>query len=303
MTRARHAVPLVLQGRPFLTGDALAAGVSRDALAGSTYRSLFTGVHAEANLEVTLGLRCDGARLLLPTQAAFSHWTAAGLLGLPVPGGADSAVQVTIPAPLAVPKVRHLCGHSRLLADADVTEVEGRRVTTAERTFLDLSARTSLAELVVLADAACAAGRATPDSLSAAVDGWSKRRGVVRARDAVTLVEPKSESPMETRTRLVLVLGGLPRPEAQVNLFDAYGQWVARCDLCYRDARVVIEYDGADHLTKGRFAADLDRVRRIEEAGYIVLRFAAQHIYGQPAYVVATVRRALERSGWLRQAG
>jgi hypothetical protein len=36
---------------------------------------------------------------------------------------------------------------------------------------------------------------------------------------------------METRLRMVLVLGGLPRPKAQVKIYDSNGRFVGKPDL------------------------------------------------------------------------
>lgn len=38
---------------------------------------------------------------------------------------------------------------------------------------------------------------------------------------------------METRSRLVLVLRGLPRPELQYTVYDELGEFIARLDMAY----------------------------------------------------------------------
>lgn len=43
---------------------------------------------------------------------------------------------------------------------------------------------------------------------------------------------------METRSRLILVLRGLPRPELQVAVYDAAGVFVARLDMAYPRLRL-----------------------------------------------------------------
>ena len=49
---------------------------------------------------------------------------------------------------------------------------------------------------------------------------------------------------METRLRMLLVLGGLPRPQAQAQLFSTAGRFVARVDLLDAEPGLAIEYDG-----------------------------------------------------------
>ena len=58
-------------------------------------------------------------------------------------------------------------------------------------------------------------------------------------------------SPMETRLRLVLVLRGLPRPEAQYAVLDDRRRRAVWLDLAYPAHRIGIEYEGADHTARG----------------------------------------------------
>jgi len=90
--------------------------------------------------------------------------------------------------------------------------------------------------------------------------------------------------------RMLFVLAGLPRPEAQVTIWN--GLLIAgRVDLYYREARLGIEYDGATH--DGNLAEDNRRQNRLLEAGVRLLRFTAGDIYNSPDVVVAQVRREL----------
>src|SRR2546425_688746 len=69
-------------------------------------------------------------------------------------------------------------------------------------------------------------------------------RGLINLRQVALHAEPKAESVMETRLRMLLVLAGLPRPEAQVPVHDRYGRFVGRPDLFYPELRLGLEYDG-----------------------------------------------------------
>jgi len=100
---------------------------------------------------------------------------------------------------------------------------------------------------------------------------------------------------METRLRLLLVRGGLPRPLAQVAIYDQAGFYLGRPDLSYSDARLAIEYDGFSH--RDSLASDNRRQNGLIDAGYRILRFTAIDVLNTPASVVALVRRALGRSG------
>jgi very-short-patch-repair endonuclease len=98
---------------------------------------------------------------------------------------------------------------------------------------------------------------------------------------------------METRLRLVLVAGGLPRPVTQFEVRDRDGVFVARLDLAYPSRRLGIEYEGDHHRGRGVFQQDLRRLNALRACGWTVLRFAAADLYRNPDRVVATVRAAL----------
>ena len=119
-------------------------------------------------------------------------------------------------------------------------------------------------------------------------------KGIARLRKAVELAEPATESPMETRLRLLLGFAGLPRPHAQVELFDASGQFLARTDLYYPEQRLAIEYDGGTH--RESLVEDNRRQNRLLEAGYRLLRFTAADLAKNAELVVAQVAKALRVS-------
>ena len=97
---------------------------------------------------------------------------------------------------------------------------------------------------------------------------------------------------METRVRMLLVLAGLPRPEAQVSLYDDRGEFIARADLYYPGHKLVLEYDGGTH--RDRLVADDRRQNALLRAGYRVLRFTAPDVLNAPEALVALVREALQ---------
>jgi len=120
-------------------------------------------------------------------------------------------------------------------------------------------------------------------------------RGVRNFRLAVSHAEPRTESPMESRLRMLLVLRGLPRPEAQVSLHDRYGRFLGRPDLYYPDQRLAIEYDGGVH--RDRMAEDNRRQNRLLSDGILLLRFTAGDILRTPEAEVAQVQSCRRYSG------
>ncbi len=99
---------------------------------------------------------------------------------------------------------------------------------------------------------------------------------------------------METRLRLVLMLNGLPRPQAQVSIKDRTGRFIGRPDLYYEKHRLGIEYDGATHRDK--LTDDNRRQNALLRAGLRLLRFTAADVLGNPASVVMQVRVTLAES-------
>ena len=90
---------------------------------------------------------------------------------------------------------------------------------------------------------------------------------------------------METRLRWLLIQAGLPRPEVQAQL--SFG----RADLFYRAARLVIEYDGANH--RDRLMEDNRRQNALISAGFRLLRYTASDVFQRPGFVVTQVRQVL----------
>ena len=128
------------------------------------------------------------------------------------------------------------------LYPTDVTWCRGFPATGPLRTAFDLAGRSPLVEGVVAVDLALHTGLIDLDAFAGYVAGHARRPGVVRARQVLTHAEPRSESPMESRLRMLLVLAGLPRPEAQVDLTTPEGGFAGRADLFYPEAQVAVEF-------------------------------------------------------------
>jgi hypothetical protein len=167
--------------------------------------------------------------------------------------------------------------------------VSGR--TAAWLHVVDLGSRAPLVEAVVAVDMALhgrLAGLAQLRQYAEVHPGW---RGIAHLRRVIDLAEPATESPMETRLRLLLVLAGLPRPQAQVALHDERGRFLARTDLYYPAERLGLEYDGSSH--RNSLVENNRRQNRLQDAGFRLLRFTAADINRTPDAVVALVARQL----------
>jgi len=92
---------------------------------------------------------------------------------------------------------------------------------------------------------------------------------------------------------MTLMGGGLPRPRVQATLVSSQGAFIARVDMLYEQARVVIEYDGANH--RDRLVDDNRRQNRLHCAPYAVLRYTAADVHHRAGTIVAEVRKDLLR--------
>jgi len=225
----------------------------------------------------------------MPEGAAFSGFTAAWLHGLDV--DPCSPIEITVPAGCGVSARSGMAVRRCTWEKGDLVKARGYRVTSPARTLRDLCARLSLTEAVVIADMALHARLVSREGLSASVEQRAGSHGVRMLRRALEYVEPASESAMETRLRMLLVLGGLPRPAAQVTIRDGLHRFVGRPDLFYRDQRLGLEYDGGTH--REHLVEDNRRQNRLLDAGVRLLRFTAGDIFDTPDLVINAVRNAL----------
>jgi very-short-patch-repair endonuclease len=110
----------------------------------------------------------------------------------------------------------------------------------------------------------------------------------------MALIEPATESPLETMLRLLLALGGLPPPVPQFEV-RAGTRLLGRADFAYPDARLVLECDGRAYHQEWAVGVR-DRRRQnslVVDAGLRVLRFTHDDLCFRPAEVVGAVRAAL----------
>ena len=67
-----------------------------------------------------------------------------------------------------------------------------------------------------------------------------------------------------------------------------------RVDIMWERERCVVELDGPDHLDTGKYAADRERDRALQRAGFLVLRYTNDEVLGDVARVLDELERFLE---------
>lgn len=285
----RHRVPPELKRGVFTTAQALHAGVDRWQLNHGPWRRVAHGFYVWRGIDNVPETRLDAALLRLPSTAVFSGLTAAWLHGLEVEP--CRPIEVTLPGGGGVSgRAGMSVGRIALAAD-DVVTVRGYPATSICRTLRDLSRRLGLVETVVQVDAALQARLVEMGELESWIASRYKTIGISALRKAFAHAEPLSESPMETRLRMLLVLRAVARPLAQVTLTDEDGEVLGRPDLYYPEQRLGLEYDGGTH--RDSLVEDNRRQNRLAAAGVLLLRFTAGDVYGAPDRVAAYVQAML----------
>ncbi len=284
-------IPAQLRRAPFTLEEARAAGLTLSSLKSKAWKRLGSELYCWRDMPSDPWLVIDAWRRLLGEQVTFSARTAAWIHGLEV--DPVSPVAVIAPSDSSLRTCNGLAVRRCDLATVDVVTIRRTRVTTVDRTLRDICLETPPVEALVSLDNAMRLGiadRATLWQYAQSVNGLP---GSGRMRQLVPLVEP-AESPMETRLRWRLMQSGLPRPQVQAELCDADDRFIARVDLYYPGARLVIEFDGGNHRT--RLVSDDRRQNQLVNAGFTVLRFTSADLNHRPEHVVAEVRHALATS-------
>jgi very-short-patch-repair endonuclease len=285
----RPFIPKGLAHRPFTVEEARRAGLTRWQLEGGAWTRLGPSTYVSTPLANDPVHKLVAALRRLPDGAAFSGLTAAWLHGLDVPP--CSPIEVTVAEGAGVSARSGIAVRRSTFARGDVVRARDLPATSVLRTVGELCGRLPLVEAVVIADAALHDRRLKPAQMSAWAAANAGRRGIKNLRRVLDHVDPASESPMESRLRMLLVLGGLPRPKAQVSIHNRWGRFAGRPDLYYEAQKLGIEYDGGVH--RDRLAEDDRRQNRLLDAGVRLLRFTAGDVLGNPESVVSQVRLAL----------
>ncbi|MCW0211851.1 MAG: hypothetical protein OJJ54_00665 [Pseudonocardia sp.] len=275
----------------FRGSDAVADGCLTPAqLRGDRVLRLFRNVYTWSGTPVTHELRCRAAALALPAGAVISGRSAAAVRGVRQLCWPEDPVTVVAPLDMRLGRTSGLLVRRTMLDPSEYRDWEGGRLATPLRTGLDLLLGRALPDAVADLDAALRAEILDRTELSTALRRRSDN-GVVLARQAEALADPRAESPPESRVRVHLVLAGLdPVPQYQITLD---GEDVARVDLAFPARRVAVEYDGG--WRDGELWAlnrDRARLNRVRAAGWTVL-FVTAPLLRTPRKMINEVKAAL----------
>ncbi len=238
---------------------------------------------------------------------AGSHHSAAVIHGLDLltpwrPGGA-----ITVTRPVGLGSGTGRAGvhvHVAALPGEHVTVRGGVRVTSVARTVVDLARTSPFRDGVVVADSALRNGQTSKDELLAVVAACAKWPGIRRARMVVDFCDGKSESVLESISRVAFRDHGLPSPELQVWVGGEETGVVGRADFLWRRHQTIGEADGAvKYADTTRAISQLRRDAALRRAGFQVVHFTWYEINKVPHQVAASIWEAFRRGGRQEQAG
>ena len=172
-----------------------------------------------------------------------------------------------------------------------LTQLEGLSITTPVRTWLDCAPWLRRSDLVAMGDAILHRQLGTPGEFQHLLTWGYRRRGMAAVRLAVPILDGGAESPAESWVRVLLLDDGLPAPVCNLDI-HVEGQWIARVDMAWPRARVIVEYDGSGHLDERQRRRDAERLNALQAAGWLVIVLTADDLR-RPHHLVRLVRDAL----------
>lgn len=234
--------------------------------------------------------RCEALALAVGERAVFTGMTALELWdGVEVRPG---PLEVTVEAEgVEIQRAGVRC-RRRLLAPGDVVTLDGLSVTTPQRTYVDVAGSQDVPRLVAIGDDLLRRRLLELADIDDVLNFSRGQRGVRIARRARDLLDARAESPRESIARAIIVEAGLPVPVPQVEIFDEYGRFIARGDLVYPELKIVIEYDGAHHLTRQAQARDAQRRGLLGVEGWLIVTLVPADVH-HPRLLVRKVTAAL----------
>lgn len=235
-------------------------------------------------------------QVVLPAGSCWSHLTGAALRGWWLPPLPDAMPVVA----LVPPEVRRRRIGARLIRRAPVHPPEliaGVPVATATDILLDCARDLAEIDLACLVAAALRLGHCTRGDLLSAASGSG--RGVRQLRRVAARTDHRHESIWEVLLAELHHACGFP-VEAQYEVRDETGLFVARGDLWLPGTRTLQEYDGEHHADRRQRRGDLRRTSELQRIGWHRHGYVKEDVlYGS----TRIARNAEDALGWQHSPG
>ena len=310
----RAPLPLHLTTGSFSLRAADKAGVTRTRTAARDLVTVSRGIRVPAG-SAGAGPAALRAYTDLDDDSILSLGSAARLWSAPLPGWLeeDWRIHLARRRGRSTPRRVNVVGHQLALLPDEVVKLDGVRLTSPARTWLDLASVLSIDDLVVAGDSmVCEHGPEFPvprealcsiEDLRCMIERHGGSRGVRKARSAVELIRVGADSPPETRLRLALIRAGLPEPVLNhvvwgEDLWGGPGSPVLWPDAAYPQWRIALQYEGAHHNGEDQYLRDIRRADTAARSGWLEVRLSRLDLAGGHPAAVLKVRSALESRGW-----
>ena len=275
----RTPLPDGLAAAPFSYREGLESGLTAKNL---RHRSLDRPFHGTRDPRVreTIASLCETYATQMDERAFFSSITAAQLMGIPLPPrhGSSEAIHVAIVSPHRGLEGVRVIGHKVQLMGGDSWTRDGLIMSTPARAWCELGVLLSIPELVAAGDFIIRPGHALASHLDLidAVQRYPDRRAKRKLRGALTLLDGRAESPMESQLRVILNMAGVVGLVPNLPIRIAGRSY--RIDLAIPTKKVAIEYQGDYHRDKEQYRHDMTRRSRIESDGWRFIEVNADDI-------------------------
>lgn len=255
------------------------------------YRRILRGIWLRNDQVADFGAMSLAAGML-HDDAALCGWSAAHVWGNPY---RPEECEPEIVAPIeGNRRYDGVCVRRVQIDPEEVVDLDGVRCTSLARTAIDLGRFNSREEAVAALDAMVRLRPTMLEEVRVELKRWENHWGVGKAITAFRLVNSLSESPWETRLRLILCDECLCGWVLQHEVMG--GQY--RLDIAWPHLKVAVEYDGEHHRGSEQHAKDLVRWNRLRAAGWIVIAVTASNITTGRDEFVDQLHAALRSRGW-----
>lgn len=265
------------------------------------------------NVPSTLPVSPDDAQQRRGTGQLSPAWETRVESGLPLLRSGADAGRSTTPHPLVEPPLLHCRvqpGSQRSAGPHAVVHrtsprasfsYGGLEVSNPYVVLLELASVLDHDEIVIAIDSLVSRDpplrRASLEKIAEAADIYGANWGAPALRKAVRDARPNTDSPGETRTRLLLMRAGFREPVINHPVRDPDKGTKRYLDLAYPDLKIAVEYDGDYHRrTKQQWREDQARKDSLTSDGWNIRTLTGQDIK-QPQRILDALHRTFVTAG------
>lgn len=276
--------------RPFVRREASERGLPLKVLRGKRFRRLFPRVWVHVDHAMTQYDWIVAAGLAMPARAQLSHITRIQALGLDF--GPTKPFRFTVAGDL------HLALDDIFLHRTEVLPPLDDIGVTPAAAFIQYCADARMIDAIKVGDWLLHHRHMTILEVAelARRDHW--RPGARQVRRVLPHLDAGSRSLKESESRALLVFAGLPKPEVNKDVRNASGELLGCGDLVYLLWKLLVEYEGRQHLTDlSQWNTDIDRYRGLRDEDWRYVQVTNEKLE-TPKKFVAEVYAQLVRGGY-----